>query len=80
MRARAVKPSAADMTLVWVVDKTSFLCLVIPDKCPFCGKRRIVALPAPMAAGQYDGTTHVCHPSIGGCNHGFAIVKKAAKP
>jgi len=59
--------------LVWVAAGKSYLCYVLPEACPFCGKRRIVVLPPPVVAQQPDGTTHVCHPSIGGCNHGFEM-------
>jgi len=40
--------------------------------CPFCHRNAVVRLPARIAAQQTDGTTHVCHPIAGGCNHGFA--------
>lgn len=41
--------------------------------CPMCKKHAVVALPAELRAEQPDETTHVCHPSAGGCNHGFAL-------
>jgi hypothetical protein len=64
------------ITMTWVMaDKTAYRCPILPDACPFCLKRRIVVLPPPMAAQQTDGTTHVCHPSIGGCNQGFECTK-----
>jgi hypothetical protein len=60
--------------LIWVMsDRTAYKCPRLPDACTSCGKRRIVVLPPPMAAQQPDGTTHVCHPSIGGCNQGFEV-------
>lgn len=40
--------------------------------CVFCGRFAVVKLPPALRAIQTDGTTHVCHPSAGGCNHGFA--------
>lgn len=40
-------------------------------KCPLCGAKAVVALPAAILAEQPDATTHVCHPLLGGCNHGF---------
>jgi hypothetical protein len=43
--------------------------------CPFCLTRTVVPLPPSILEIQTDGTTHVCHPSIGGCNHGFAVGK-----
>ena len=45
---------------------------VLPGGCPMCSKRAIVPLPPPVLAVQPDNTTHVCHPALGGCNHGFA--------
>lgn len=42
-------------------------------RCPMCGREStIAALPPALAALQPDGTTHVCAPFFGGCNHGFA--------
>lgn len=41
------------------------------DSCPSCGARAVVPLTEKQGADQKDGTTHVCHPTIGGCNHGF---------
>lgn len=61
--------------ILWItVDKEEYDCPVLPDACPFCGEACIALLPLPLAAKQIDGTTHVCHPSIGGCNHGFRRV------
>ena len=40
--------------------------------CPQCGAFAVIALPPPILAEQPDDTTHVCHPSAGGCNHGFS--------
>ncbi len=40
--------------------------------CPMCGAHAIVPLTPRLLAIQPDGTTHVCHPGFGGCNHGFA--------
>jgi len=65
-RKRSMRPA-----LVWKVGQATYRCPVLPDACGFCGKRCIVVLPPPVAAEQNDGTTHVCHPSIGGCNQGF---------
>lgn len=39
--------------------------------CPLCGKRAIVELTPEQRLAQPDDTTHVCHPALGGCNHGF---------
>lgn len=40
--------------------------------CPLCGHLAICELPPVLLAKQTDGTTLVCHPLHGGCNHGFA--------
>lgn len=43
-----------------------------PERCQLCGVAAVVPLPPSLLAQQTDGTTHVCHPGMGGCNHGFA--------
>ncbi len=59
-------------TFAWLVNGESYATVLSPDACPECGARYTLAkLPPPLAAKQPDGTTHVCHPSFGGCNHGF---------
>lgn len=42
-----------------------------PVQCPMCGYIAVLALPASLREIQPDATTHVCHPALGGCNHGF---------
>lgn len=39
--------------------------------CGMCGKKAVVPLTVTQLAQQPDKTTHVCHPVLGGCNHGF---------
>jgi hypothetical protein len=39
--------------------------------CPRCGVPAIVELTPAQRLAQPDDTTHVCHPLLGGCNHGF---------
>lgn len=41
-------------------------------KCSLCGAVAVVPLSPSQVAAQPDDTTHVCHPGLGGCNHGFA--------
>lgn len=49
-----------------------FYASAIESVCPFCKEPAVIALPPELRAEQADGTTHVCHPAVGGCNHGFA--------
>ncbi len=41
--------------------------------CPFCKRQAILPLTPAQLKEQPDETTHVCHPWLGGCNHGFAM-------
>lgn len=43
-------------------------------RCQLCGAQAVVALTPEQIREQPDDTTHVCHPGLGGCNHGFAVV------
>lgn len=44
----------------------------LPHVCLSCFRSNtIVPLPPALLAKQPDSTTHVCHPTLGGCNHGF---------
>lgn len=45
------------------------------DVCTLCKVRAVVALTAKQLFEQPDDTTHVCHPSLGGCNHGFTAAR-----
>jgi hypothetical protein len=40
--------------------------------CPFCNKVAIVALPTVERDRVKDGTSHVCHPTFGGCGQAWA--------
>ena len=40
-------------------------------QCPLCGAYAIVELTPAQRLAQPDDTTHVCHPALQGCNHGF---------
>lgn len=62
----------APKSFVWFIGRESFQCTFEDGACPFCLRRAVVRLPPPLAAVQPDGTTHVCHPAYGGCNHGFS--------
>lgn len=57
----------------WIIGRQhrSHSC-VVEAVCPLCSAVAVVKLPAPIRKQQPDDTTHVCHPSLGGCNHGFA--------
>lgn len=65
--------------LNWVIAGVVYQCKREPGACPFCGIPAVVALPPPELAKQPDDTTHVCHPSIGGCNTGFSMPKEGAQ-
>jgi hypothetical protein len=39
--------------------------------CPLCGRVAVVPLTKAVLKVQPDERTHVCHPALGGCNHGF---------
>jgi hypothetical protein len=47
-------------------------------KCPLCGVNAVVMLTTvelvqSMAQGDFE-TVAVCHPALGGCNQGFALI------
>jgi hypothetical protein len=42
-------------------------------RCPLCGANAVLELTDELQADQQDGTTHVCHPLVLGCNHGFEL-------
>ena len=48
--------------------------------CHFCGEDALTELPPPLLERQHDGTTIVCHPSLGGCNRGFARTDASPAP
>lgn len=59
-------------TAVWVIDGQAYEVEILRAICPMCYKwKAVVALPPPLLAKETDGTTHVCAPFLGGCNHGF---------
>lgn len=60
-------------TLHWTYRGRKYASEIRPDPCANCGKVAVVLLPPEMMAQQTDGTSHVCHPSLGGCNQGFAV-------
>lgn len=41
--------------------------------CTFCLLPAVMLLPDAIAAAQPDGVNAVCHPEVGGCNHGFVM-------
>lgn len=53
-------------------DDASFHWSTVETWCPKCGRAAVVRLPDVLIAKQPDDTTHVCHPSVGGCNQGFS--------
>lgn len=56
---------------VWFVKGKAYDCVILPRNCPKCGVHALVGLPKPVIKAQPDETNIVCHPAIGGCNHGF---------
>ncbi len=65
LRAKIKAKADADGVAIWSKDD------IVDDRCMFCGMKAIVELPPHLKKIQPDGTTHVCHPGFGGCNHGF---------
>lgn len=45
----------------------------VVNPCPKCGKRSLALLTLEQRQAQPDATMIVCHPLLGGCNHGFSI-------
>lgn len=64
------KTTAPANTFVWVYKKETYISTP-ESRCMFCLKIAVVRLTGAILDEQTDGTTHVCHPSVGGCNHGF---------
>jgi len=63
----------ADGEFAWMYKGKTYVSKVISIVCPMCGALAVVELPEAIKAKQPDGTTHVCHPIPGGCNHGFSM-------
>ena len=59
---------------IWIIENQDYACRA-EERCPFCGRKTVVRLPAPILAEQPDDTTHICHPTIGGCNQGFSVLE-----
>lgn len=45
----------------------------LPRRCDLCAAVAVLPLNSATRMVQPDATTHVCHPALGGCNHGFTI-------
>ena len=58
-------------TLDWTYEGTPHHSTVLAIPCPHCKAFALIVLPEALRKTQPDGTTHVCHPLAGGCNHGF---------
>lgn len=49
-------------------------CDAVPARrCPLCGADAVLLLNLQTRSEQPDATVAVCHPLLGGCNHGFAL-------
>lgn len=46
---------------------------IIPRPCSLCGMVAVLPLDPTTRMAQPDATTHVCHPVLSGCNHGFTV-------
>jgi hypothetical protein len=65
-----VEVSGNQMKEAWIVTKAD------AKPCPLCGALAVVELPQWLKDKQPDTTTHVCHPALDGCNHGFGPVEE----
>lgn len=61
-------------SVAWLEPDGSRIMADKPVACAMCGTAAIVMLPPSLIARQPDDTTHVCHPGLGGCNHGFSCL------
>jgi hypothetical protein len=66
-------------TVTWHLNGEVYTTPIESGACPFCLVPAVTKLPKPLLEIQPDGTTHVCHPSLGGCNHGFADERGKAR-
>jgi len=71
---RAAIPAQGPRHVVWLIQGTAHTTVRLWELCHFCGEDALTELPAPLLRRQLDGTTIVCHPSLGGCNRGHARV------
>ncbi len=76
MRVTEVPPSPAQgpRLVVWLIQGKSHATMRLDGLCHFCGEDALTELPPPLLERQVDRTTIVCHPSLGGCNRGFARI------
>ncbi len=72
-QTEVMKLPAGEVLVCWIVGETSYDVRVLARHCPMCFQHAVTELPPPELAKQTDGTTHVCMPLFGGCNHGFAL-------
>lgn len=61
-----------EKAMFWGYKGEWYTSLILEPPCSKCGERAIIKLEGKLLAEQTDGTTHVCHPLAGGCNHGFS--------
>lgn len=60
--------------LLWTYRNQTYSCQILPNQCPICkATGTLVGLPPFLVKKQPDKTNIVCHPGIGGCNHGFEM-------
>ena len=62
---------------MWLIGGRRHTTVRLWQLCHVCGEDALTELPPPLLERQHDGTTIVCHPSLGGCNRGFARIDEA---
>ncbi len=67
-------PAQGPRLVVWLIQGTPHTTVRLWQLCHVCGEDALTALPLPLLERQHDGTTIVSHPSLGGCNRGFARI------
>jgi hypothetical protein len=67
-------PAQGPRLVVWLIQGKSHATIRLDGLCHYCGEDALTELPPRLLERQHDGTTVVCHASLGGCNRGFARI------
>ena len=67
-------PAQRPRLVVWLIQGTPHTTVRLWQLCHYCGEDALTELPPPLLERQHNGTSIVCHPSLGGCNRGFARI------